>query len=170
MDEVLQNQSVPIKQPIKKNLLPLLKRPFARTSSKQKQQIASLKSDCSLFGRLYIASKFRDGNLEEFFSHENQHSPPALSEHGKLRIPSKKSDLLECMNISTSTEPPSSYHVKVVDGPAIVHALPTKQVKTFDDYCETVSLPWITHMLQNSDRIDIVWDAYKANSLFESTK
>ena len=89
------------------------------------------------FGRLYIASKFRDGNLEDFFSHENQHSPPALSEHGKLRISSKKSDLLECMNISTSTEPPSSYHVKVVDGPAIVHALLTKQVKTFDDYCKT---------------------------------
>lgn len=36
--------------------------------------------------------------------------------------------------------PPPSYDVKVLDGPAIDHALPTKQVKTFDEYSDTVFL------------------------------
>ena len=62
---------MPIPQPIKKNFLPLFKQPLSRKLTKKKQQIAGLKSDCNLFSQLYIASQFRDGDLEDFFSHEN---------------------------------------------------------------------------------------------------
>lgn len=41
--------------PIKKNKLPLFKSPPSRNVSTERQKISSLKSDCSLFGRLYIA-------------------------------------------------------------------------------------------------------------------
>ena len=40
------------------------------------------KSDCDLFSRLLVASLFRDGNLNELFSHENQPCPPSLSVKG----------------------------------------------------------------------------------------
>lgn len=112
--------------------------------------------------------EFRDGDLGDFFSHENQPWPPSLSEHGKLRLPTKKSDLLKCVNTGTTDEPPSSFDAN--DGPAIVHALSTKLVKTFDKYFHSVFLPWIVNMLHNSDRIDIIWDIYKAESLKESTR
>lgn len=47
-----------IHKPIKKNC----------SSEGTKQQVASLKSDCNLFSHLYIASQYRDGDLEDFFS------------------------------------------------------------------------------------------------------
>ena len=49
-----------------------------------------------LFSRLYIECQTRDGNLEEFFRHENQASPPALSDGGNLHL-GTKSDLLICL-------------------------------------------------------------------------
>ena len=36
-----------------------------------KQQIMSMESDMQLFSHLYIACHTRDGNLDEFFRHEN---------------------------------------------------------------------------------------------------
>lgn len=48
-------------------------------ATKGKQQLRSLKCDIELFSRLYIACQTRDGNLEQFFRHENQACPPSLS-------------------------------------------------------------------------------------------
>ena len=59
-------------------------RPPVKTQSKQKDQVAPLKSDCGLFSRLYISCQTRHWNLDEFFSHENHAALPALSTSGKL--------------------------------------------------------------------------------------
>lgn len=128
VQDVIKSRSVNIQEPIKKNSLPLFKRPLPKKSMKLKQQVASLKSDCNLFSHLYIASKFRDGNLEDFFAHENQAWPPSLSEHGKLRLPNKKSDLLTCFAVECDLQPPSKFDVEIADGPAIVHSLSTSAV------------------------------------------
>jgi hypothetical protein len=58
-------------------------------------QIASLKSNCSLFARLYVSCQVRDGNLDGFFGRKNQSFPPALTQFGELRS-GTKSDLLSC--------------------------------------------------------------------------
>ena len=67
-------------------------------------------------------------------------------------------------------EPPSHIHAKVFDGPAILHILPTENVKTFDDYCNHIFLPWTESVLQNCDRIDIGWDVYRKGSLKETAR
>ena len=87
--DVIVNRSVSIHQPIKKNSLRLFKRQSPKPTKKSMQKVASLKSDCNLFSHLYIASKFRDGDLDDFFSHENHPWPPSISEHGKLCLPTK---------------------------------------------------------------------------------
>lgn len=51
-----------------------------------------------------------------------------------------------------------------MDGPAITHSLPIKEARTFDDYSEKIFIPWTK---QNSNRIDVVWDVYKQDSLKE---
>jgi len=79
------NQTKHIYEPIKRNNLPLFSWPPAQHKSKGQQQLTSLKNDCSLFSRLYIASQIRDGDLSEFFQHENQACPPSPSQIGKLR-------------------------------------------------------------------------------------
>ena len=75
---------------------------------------------------------------EDFFSHENHLWPPALSEHGNLSLPNKKSELLSCLGGST-TEAPVTIHTKIFDGPAIFHCL-SNTVGTFEEYADEVFL------------------------------
>ncbi len=58
--------------------------------------VASLKSDCVLFSHLYVACQTRDGDLDTFFTYENQAAPPSLSVGGGLRL-GTKADLLQCL-------------------------------------------------------------------------
>ena len=66
------------------------------SEKKGKQQHMLMKSDMQLFSRLYIACQTRDGNLDEFFLHENQSCPQSLSNMRNLRL-AGKSDLLPCL-------------------------------------------------------------------------
>lgn len=59
---------------------------------------------------------------------------------------------------------------KIFHGAAVVHALPSTTVSTFDSYAENVFIPFILNHLQSSKRMDIVWDVYKANSIKDSTR
>ena len=75
--ERLADRSKPLNDVIKRNKLPLFASIKAKVVPKSKQQLAPAKSDSELFSRLYIACQTRDGNLEEFFKHENSAHPPA---------------------------------------------------------------------------------------------
>ena len=89
-------RTTPVFDPISKNQMTLFSRPPSRGPSKTKRTITSLKSDCTLFSRLYIATQIRHGDLDNFFKHENHAYPPSLSLLGKLRL-GTKSDLVECL-------------------------------------------------------------------------
>ena len=75
---------------ISKNLLPLFSTLKKCQKTKAQEMMSEVKSDRNLFSRLYVACQVRDGNLEEFFSYENQSCPPSLSDRGKLRLGKKK--------------------------------------------------------------------------------
>ena len=47
-------------------------------------KLQAVRNDCKLFSKLYIGCENRDGNLNEFFSHENQACPPSISDAGQL--------------------------------------------------------------------------------------
>lgn len=69
-----------------------------------KTSMQALTNNCSLFSRLHIACQSRDGDLDNFFKHENQPWPPSLSKLGELRT-GKKADLLDCLiSKGTSTK------------------------------------------------------------------
>ena len=70
--ERLKERTKPINDPIAKNHLPLFREPPAKIRTKDTEKLISLKSDCALFSHLYIACQTREGNLDEFFRHENQ--------------------------------------------------------------------------------------------------
>ena len=91
--------------------------PSSKTEmSKDKIRLMSSRTDCQLFSRLYIGCHRRVGNLDEFFSHENQGAPPSLSDGGIIRQGSK-SDLIPCMEkmIETSDDKPKP-SVLILDG------------------------------------------------------
>ena len=62
---------------ISKNKLKLFRHRNDVAVSKKSQEINSLKSDCRLYGNLYIVCQARKGDLE-FFVHENHSYPPAI--------------------------------------------------------------------------------------------
>ena len=161
----LQTRITSLSEPIRKNKLPLFSRPLPRAKSKSSLQVSTLKSDVSLFSRLFIACQSRDGDLDEFFRHENQQFPPSLSNFGKLRH-GTKADLLSCLkNYSKSAPLQPDAEVAILDGAVVVNFLQPLAAKTFHDYAVKVFLPYIEKQLQQVSRVDIVWDQYIQNSL-----
>ena len=167
---VLEECSISIRDPIKKNSLAVFKQSQIKATSKQGKKIKILQNNVALFGQLFISMQSRDSDLKEFFSHEIQTFPPSLSDFGKLHLPNNKSELLKCIQSPTQPEPPTFCDCRVMDGAAIVHFLPTTGVATFNDYAENVFIPYLQMQLQSTMRIDIVWDTYLPDSLKESTR
>ena len=113
--------------------LSLFSAPPVREKFRGQQRLSSLKSDCSLFSRLYIAYQIRDGDLLQFFKHENQVWPPALSQMGRLRT-GVKSDLVGCLEAlipSQQNVPNPSVQILILDGAAIVNMIQPGVAKTF---------------------------------------
>ena len=158
---------------IPKNKLPLFSRPPLKIKSKQKEQLAALKSDCGLFSRMYISCQTRDGDIDNFFSHENHAAPPALSTGGKMRL-GVKADLLSCLesdlleNNANNSAPVAD--ATILDGAAVVQMLNPGTSRTFQEYGERVFAPYIYAQLEKSSRIDLVWDVYLPDSLKASTR
>lgn len=60
--------------------------------------------------------------------------------------------------------------MKVIDGAASVHMLNPGTSKTFSDYATNIFIPYIEGQLRTVQRLDIVWDTYKPDSLKNSTR
>ena len=118
----------------------------------------------------------RDGDLDEFFAHENGTYPHSISKNGEL-LGGSKSDLLGCLE-STLTEineavgDDSTFKTDcmILDGAAFVNMLKPDGAITFKDYANRRVASYIRNKLQSCERIDIVWDAYIDNSLKLSTR
>lgn len=162
--ECLVDRTKPLNDTIYRNKLSLFSTPVSKTS-KGKKQIDSLKCDVELFSRLYISCQTRDGNLDEFFRHENQACPPSLSTAGKLHL-GTKSDMLVCLEGLSETQfiAPTATNV-VIDGAALVQMLKPGASKTFEEYAHQVFIPYILGQLHTVSRLDLVWDRYLTDSL-----
>ena len=155
---------------IKRNKLALFSNP-QKPPSKEKQGVVSLKQNCSLFSQLYVSCQVRQGNLDEFFTHENQAYPPSISQFGDLKL-GVKSDLMKCLEkLSPGCQRHPTVDATLIDGAALVNMLkPSKESRTFTDYVNVTYLPYIEAQLLSVQRVDIIWDIYVDNSLKASTR
>lgn len=160
-EERLETASIPLDNTIKENKLKLFSSSQRLEVPKVKQQIKSLKEDCNLWSRLYVATcNNRPSELNEFFEHENKEFPPSLSLNGALRS-TDKSELLKCLIDITKVEsagqcPPVD--AKVLDGAVVIHMLKPGLSVTFNDYIDSVFLPFMEMESRSVSRLDIVWD------------
>ena len=58
----------------------------------------------------------------------------------------------------------------ILDGAFVAQMLSPRTLNTFQDYSNSVFLPYIFGQLQSVRRLDIVWDVYLADSLKAGTK
>ena len=134
----------PLSAIVSKNKCVLFSTSQAKQRSRRKEQVASLKTNCTLFSRLCIACQTGQCKLDIFFEHENQACPPSISDIGQLRQGSK-SDLMECLPKSSQ---PASIHpgidAKVLDRAAIVHYGKARGLSTFEEYSQEMILPFET--------------------------
>ena len=112
----------------------------------------------------------RNGDLDEFFQHKNQRFPPALSNMGKMRS-GTKSDLVNCLEelVEACHEPSPVVDIAVLDGAGLVNMLRPGLSKTFSKYGNQVFLPYLVRQLNGVQRLDVVWDEYKGDSLKAET-
>ena len=171
--ERLIKTKISLYSPRPKNKLPLFRKKNNVTTSKAKLKTTSLKQDCKLFASLYIACHSREGDLEDFFCHENHAYPPSISEYGKLRPASNKADFLKCLEPygETKNESPE-FTYKIIDGSALVHLTPPEKAKTFGEYSENVFVEKITKLAcrVNLQRIDVVFDRYFKTGIKTNTR
>ena len=107
--------------------------------------------------------------MSNFFKHENQCFPPSVSTDGILRS-TVKSDLMDLLPVGEDHEPPDYFNAIAIDGTALVHLLPTANIKTFDDYADSVFLPHLIKQIGRCTHLDIVWDAYMEGCIKASTR
>ena len=170
VQERLIERKKPLSDVLSRNKLPLFGSLSAKAQPKDKQKVASLKSDVHLFSRLYIACQTREGNLDDFFSHENQPFPPSLSEAGKLRS-GTKSDLLQCFeDIAPARTQAPEVTCIILDGAVIAQMLRPGTANTFGEYAKEVFIPFVLSHYKYATRMDLVWDRYLPNSLKSMTR
>ncbi|KAJ8405154.1 hypothetical protein AAFF_G00321450 [Aldrovandia affinis] len=154
-------------EPIKKNRVDFFRQvPASVDSSKQKV----LKEDCQLFSKLFISCQSRECDLKEFFRHENQSHPAALSDGGKLHT-CQKSHLTTILESQVTTPEAEPYADSIIiDGAALVNSLPHGSSKTFEEYAMLDVLPTIQAYSTKYKRTDIVFDVYRPSSLKAETR
>ena len=175
IEECIIQGTASIYNPIKRNQRNFFRSPQKTTKAQHQaqHQVASLKSDCSLFSRLYISCQTRVGDLDEFFMHENQGCPPSLSNLGKLRLPNKKSELVDCLQSDSNTQcqAPHGIEAVIVDGAVVVNMVkPASTQITFSDYAKESFVPYVQSQLRYAHRVDIVFDEYREDSLKATTR
>ena len=91
VEELFIERNKAVMDVIKRNNFPLFSNP-RKALSKKRQDVTYLKQNCSLFSQLYISCQVRQGDLDDFFCHENHVYPPSISKFGQLHL-GVKSDL-----------------------------------------------------------------------------
>ncbi len=153
---------------VSKNKLTLFRSKNKVTTCKVKLKVVSLKEDCRLYLSLYVACQTRNGDLSEFFPHENHSYPPAISENGKIRK-TNKSDFLSCLQAhgNAKEESPKGLTAKIIDGAAIVQMTTSKNVKTYGEYSLEVFRQQILKSFTEDSicRLGVIFDRYVEPSL-----
>ena len=74
-------------------------------------------------------------------------------------------ETMTSLDKETGTDVPSTFHVKVFDGAALMHILLPRNTKTYEDYANDVFLHHIRQQTEGAMRVDVVWDKYRTQSI-----
>ena len=121
------------------NNRPLFSHPTLEGPSKGSLQLLSMKSDCNLFLRLYLASQTRYGDVNKFFCHESHSCPSAMSVTGMQTAARVKCrSILPYFEVETAaSEESPPVDAQFLDA-AVVQMLNPGTAKTFLDYAVRV--------------------------------
>lgn len=136
---------------------------------KSSGRVIVLKADRSLFGRIIVMAQGRNLQIEDVLSHPLGTLPWALSTPDGLLRKTNKATLATTLqkNVTVAEQLPGN-SASVVDGMNLVQRVKGDQV-TFGDVANTV-LSMALREGADSDRIDVVFDTYRENSIKNSER
>ena len=100
----------------------------------------------------------------------NHKYPPSISEYGKIRKPTSKSDFLSCLPKDVITFERPLVDAYVIDGPAFVHMNTPKMSSTYGEYFGTELTKKIRDLSDDVIRIELVFDVYRQISVKRETR
>ena len=168
----LMKRAISLDDPVKKNKFPSFKSANTKGQSTSRKGSDELKKHIRLFSHMYIFAQTRGGNMDEFFSHETLSYPPALSKNTEMRS-GDKSQLVKCLDqLSNNQVQVPKVLAGVLEGSVLVNMLKPKKNQTFEGYCIDTVKPAIQKYVTeyNAQRMDIVFDTYKKDSLKSQTR
>ncbi len=72
-----------------------------------------------------------------------------------------KADFLRCIKTDdTDSQPAPVVDAVFLDGAAVVQMLNPGTAKTFQDYADSVFVPYAKFHFEKTSRLDIIWDVY----------
>ena len=166
-------RSVPLSDMIGRNKFSLFMAVGSYFASRKDEQLNTAKYNVSLFSRLFIACQTREGDLENFFAHENHLNPPSLSDRGELRPAKSKSGIVDCLLPNEDSMPCESPPVdcKVFDGPALANILsPESNCISFIQFAKEMFISYLKFHTKSVQRLDLVFDRYLEDSLKTGTR
>ena len=103
--------------------------------------------------------------------HENHAYPVSLSEYGKLRKCSAKSDFLLCLkDLAEPCLTPPAGEVKIIDAAGYININKPYNSTTFGQYCSAEIPLKIQQHLAGLKRLDFVFDTYRPDSIKGQTR
>ena len=111
-----------------------------------------------------------NANLDDFFKHENHAYPPSLSDYGKIRKASAKSDFLKCLNKINASPPVEIMYNQpcadsaLIDGAVMVQMSNPRSSSTFGEYTRNEIGRQVCSRLRRVNQLDIVFDVYRKDS------
>ena len=167
LKERLIGQTKSVYDPIKKSQIAIF---TSRKKGVLNTPLKAMRANSQNFCRMFIISTAREFNLNEFFSYENENTPPSISLNGEIRAGNKAplvTTLEDKLPSDKRSLAPSSCDGVVFDGAVLVHTVkPASTIKSFKDYVSQLA-KYIKNRVAavSAQRVDIVWDMYSNESL-----
>ena len=117
-----------------------------------------------------IISAHQAGRIITALSHESSEFPPSLTKDGEMH----HGDKADLVNVIVTDKHRYSKHPDVtcivIDGAAMVRTSKPRNSTTIGEYIDHELMPKMMHKFTCSDRVDIVFDQYKPDSIKTGTR
>lgn len=150
------------------NLKLMREKPVKKTNFASKK-LKAIKNDRDLFMRLFVQAQHRSIDLDHFFSHENQPSPPSISDNGYTLKYVKISDIIDCLSkFFKKSLLPKHCTASVLEAESVIHFVkPSPKAKSFDDYFNLHFKPYLTGEQEKYGKVFVVFCNHSRNRLIE---
>ena len=118
--------------PITKIKLPLFKSTGTRGQYSSCTESKELKLHVRLFSEMYISTQIKDGDMDQFFSHETLKYPPELTKCGEMRS-GEKSNFLRCLQVFSPQSHLRSVSTAAFKRSVLVNMIKPKKNHIFGD-------------------------------------